>query len=346
MSTMTRTDIHRPSAPEFDPEGYEFFGCFDLFPDVHDIMAGGLQVSRQQVVSGLVEQGWRFTSVHGSNQCGHCGARIRYAALMGHRETKGLIYVGETCLDNRFSLTKGEFDTLRKNAALNRERNAKRERIAALIEQHPALVWASYAHNIASTGGVDEWTTSYSYGEVTFDTQAEAEAWIEERTARGHHNDYVIRGYKTGTTWGEKTRTGWETSTLADIWHKVERYGDVSEKQVAFVESLVARLTTAEERLVEREAKAAAAQAAGVEVPTGRIVVEGEVVSTRWDTNNYGTVQKMLVQNAAGWKVWGSVPSSIEVDKGSRVRFTATVERSNDDALFGFFKRPNKAEVL
>ena len=43
---------------------------------------------------------------------------------------------------------------------------------------------------------------------------------------------------------------------------------------------------------------------------------------------------------------WGSVPSSIDVDKDDVVRFTATVEKSSDDPLFGFFKRPAKAEVL
>lgn len=342
MSTMTRTDIHRPSAPEFDPEGYDFFGCFDLATSARDYTPD----NRVQVVSGLVDQGYRFTSVHGSGQCGHCGARIRYGALMGHTATKGLIWVGETCLDNRFSLTKGEFDTLRKNAALNRDRLAKRDKIAALVEAHPALAYASYAHNIDVAGGTEEWTTAYAYGEVVFDTEEQAEAWIAERTARGYHSDYAICGFKPGTTWGAKTRTAWEITTLTDIWCKVERYGDVSTKQVEFVESLLTRLTAAEERLAEREAQAANLQAEGVEVPTGRIVVEGEVVSTKWVDSGYGSTQKMLVKNEAGWKVWGSVPSSIEVDKGTRVRFTATVERSNDDSLFGFFKRPSKAEVL
>ena len=70
------------------------------------------------------------------------------------------------------------------------------------------------------------------------------------------------------------------------------------------------------------------------------------MLSTKWVENGFGGSLKMLVQHEDGWKVWGSVPSSIDVDKGSRVRFTATVEQSNDDALFGFFKRPAKAEVL
>lgn len=30
---MTRTDVHRPASPNFDPEAYEFRGVFDLRPE-------------------------------------------------------------------------------------------------------------------------------------------------------------------------------------------------------------------------------------------------------------------------------------------------------------------------
>ena len=97
----------------------------------------------------------------------------------------------------------------------------------------------------------------------------------------------------------------------------------------------------------------------------------------------------MLVRSDDGYKVWGSVPSSLswnEIEqtdelgddddieslkriheervterngkhyltwstqralaKGDRVTFRANVEPSNDDAKFGFYKRPTKASFL
>lgn len=339
-TTMTRrTDIHRPSAPEFDPEAYEFFGCFDLNPDP---MWGGAEIhARRELVSSLVKQGWKFTSVHGSGQCGHCGARIRYAALMGHTATKGLIYVGETCLDNRFELTKSEFDRLRKEASLNRERSRKADRIAALIEEHPVLVWASYARNIEVAGGV---IVYLDFDHNEFVTPEEA---VASGVAKYHDiEDYGV-DYKRGTTWAEQTRQNRTCETLSDIWYKVERYAEVSDKQAAYVERLVGWLTEAEEKRVQREAEKQALVTSGAHVPTGRVTVEGVVVSIKAQDSQWGTTIKMLVQTDEGWKVWGSLPDSIwEADKGTRVRFTATVEASKDDKLFGFFKRPTKAEIV
>lgn len=88
-------------------------------------------------------------------------------------------------------------------------------------------------------------------------------------------------------------------------------------------------------------------EAAKRAVPTGRLVIEGVVLSKKSQESAYGTSWKMLVEGD-GWKVWGTVPESIfwEVEKGVRVRFTATVEASEDDEAFGFYKRPTKAEIV
>src|SRR4051812_17589268 len=104
-ATMTRTDIHRMGSDEFDPENYTVHGVFDLNTSAADYVPD----NRVQIVSALVAQGITFHGApHGSGQCSHCGTGIRYAALLEHRPTHPLMYVGETCLDNRFSLTKGE----------------------------------------------------------------------------------------------------------------------------------------------------------------------------------------------------------------------------------------------
>lgn len=107
------------------------------------------------------------------------------------------------------------------------------------------------------------------------------------------------------------------------------------------------------------------------DAPEGRVVVEGEIRSMKYRENAYGGAWKMLVRSDEGWKVWGSVPREImesepvqtryyedryaygslgaaaaEVLIGARVRFTATLSRSDEDRLFAFAKRPTKAEVL
>jgi hypothetical protein len=128
----TRTDIHRPSSDLFDPEAYDFFGVFDNHPEEGDAR------QRVQAVRALVNRGFKF-GAGGSHNCGHCGARIRYAALMVREDVKQFIFVGETCLDNRFELTKAAFQELRATASLNRDRMRKAEKLAILLEQAPFL---------------------------------------------------------------------------------------------------------------------------------------------------------------------------------------------------------------
>lgn len=79
------------------------------------------------------------------------------------------------------------------------------------------------------------------------------------------------------------------------------------------------------------------------------VVVTGEILSLKVKTSYYGDVLKMTVRDDRGFKVWGSVPSSIDTDTliaGQRVTFTANVETSDRDEAFGFFNRPRKAEIL
>ena len=76
------------------------------------------------------------------------------------------------------------------------------------------------------------------------------------------------------------------------------------------------------------------------------MVITGEVLGTKTDYNAFGAVQKMLVKDDRGFKVWGTIPGSITAVKGCRVTFTAAIEPSKDDDRFGFYKRPTKAAIL
>lgn len=81
-------------------------------------------------------------------------------------------------------------------------------------------------------------------------------------------------------------------------------------------------------------------------VPTGRVEVEGKIVSLKWYESEYGATQKMVLLGDDGWRLFVTVPSKLSVEFGDRVKLTATITQSDDDPTFGFGKRPTKAEVI
>jgi len=126
---MTRTDVHAPSSVDFDPELYVCYGVQDN---------DELNIQDREILNSLLERGYKRAS--SSRQCGHCGSRMRYAALMVREDVREFIYVGETCLGNRFELTKTAFQQLRAEAKLNRDRATVKELREALIAQYPDLI--------------------------------------------------------------------------------------------------------------------------------------------------------------------------------------------------------------
>lgn len=122
-----------------------------------------------------------------------------------------------------------------------------------------------------------------------------------------------------------------------DMREQAEQFRVLSERQIEVL------LSIAEDQAQEPEP---------APVVEGKCEITGRVLSTKWSSSSYNGVsrsdKKMVVLDDRGFKVYGTVPSSILTDakRGSRVRFTATNEVSEDDETFGFFKRPSKAEVL
>lgn len=150
----------------------------------------------------------------------------------------------------------------------------------------------------------------------------------------------------------ERPEVDWDTlaeSTndfIVDVLRRGRNNGTLSERQVeAIVEAHARDKQYAEER-AQREANALPTMS----VPEGNgMIVEGKVLTTKWQESDYGDTLKMLVEvelDGHTFKVWGSVPSAIDPERGDIVRFTANFERSRDDQSFGFFKRPRKAEIL
>lgn len=139
MATTARTDIHRPSAPEFDPEKYELHGVYDLAPEWD---AAAKIAERQAAVNALVTRGYRFGGST-TGGCGHCGSHFRYGALVAHPEAREMMFIGETCLEGRFSMSRNEYVTafrrVRDTAAADRQRAAHAAMVAEFKAANPEV---------------------------------------------------------------------------------------------------------------------------------------------------------------------------------------------------------------
>lgn len=162
-SAAVRSDIHRPSAPEFDPAAYELIDVYDLHPESGDHRALGNEIDKL-AARGIVQ------APH-SNGCGHCGqTNLRYVALLVREDVREWIFVGQDCLGARFlDQTKASFDALRKAAQLDREAQRCKKFFEALCEGHPEFVWATYADHIRQTGGNEyaAWALNTAYDIAT-----------------------------------------------------------------------------------------------------------------------------------------------------------------------------------
>jgi len=137
----------------------------------------------------------------------------------------------------------------------------------------------------------------------------------------------------------EPATQAYEEATIVDIVGKLVKFGSVSDKALNYVGTLLDKIAHREE--IEAQRKAEAAKAA--DVPTGRHTISGEVISIKTVDGFYGSTVKMLVKDEKGFKVFGTIPSGLDVERGAFVKFDAFTEPSNDDPKFGFFKRPSKA---
>lgn len=140
----------------------------------------------------------------------------------------------------------------------------------------------------------------------------------------------------TWTLWEAKSRADSDTEIVVDMVQKLISYGALSDKQWEFLKRLLHRI---ENRAVV-ETQRAAEKANAKDCPTGRMDIVGTVLTTRVVEGYYGDTTKMLVKTPEGYTLWGTVPSSLQVEKGQEVRFRATVEPSKDDPKHGYFSRP------
>jgi len=81
--------------------------------------------------------------------------------------------------------------------------------------------------------------------------------------------------------------------------------------------------------------------------PSGRVEITGQVLKIELRPTDFGMTLKMAVRDDRGFAVWLTCPIAINrAERGDRVQFTASIQPSKDDTMFGFGKRPAKARFL
>lgn len=131
-----RTDVHSPS--RLVTEDYEYlFAADNQEPWVLRLGDWGREMSRWVNATDRLGRG--------TGQCHHCGARLRYFAVLRHRPTGDAVVVGEQCMGNRFSLATEDFHRLRKAAGLDKARQEAEstiaDRLAAWLAANPEAAW-------------------------------------------------------------------------------------------------------------------------------------------------------------------------------------------------------------
>jgi hypothetical protein len=194
-----------------------------------------------------------------------------------------------------------------------------------------------------------------SVGHECYENRFSVEGW-KNRVAGASRREELRQQREVNTaaalgkmTPDQKEAYDWATSgaegvhpTAEDLARKVPQFGPLSDRQAEFLAKLH------KETVAKQEAEAAARENA-TPCPRGKHTVTGTILGFKTTENAYGITTKMIVLDDRGFKVYGSRPAAFSRDgaeKGDRVSFTADLEPSQDDELFGFFSRPAKTSIL
>ena len=190
-----------------------------------------------------------------------------------------------------------------------------------------------------------------SFGnEAEFNRFRKAVKDARKRKAGKEKAKLILEDHGLSTAWTiyEENRDGepgiWQTTvTIQSMVRDLVRYGSFSEKQIDYLRILIDKIEKWPTVKAEREAERANAE----DCPTGRITIAGTIVATDVKDNAWGSRYVMTVKDGRGFLVWGTQPESIgSCRRGAKVTLVATVEPSETDPKFGFFKRPSKAQEI
>lgn len=197
------------------------------------------------------------------------------------------------------------------------------------VDPHPKKVW------VFPEGWTKEQVTEFYQDKETKQQQARDRHEARKEAKRQkvlEGNPLVARVY-------EGLNNGEDVSFIAsDICRKALKGWSLSERQLEVLEQEVLQLNDKRDNPVPQKPVHP--------VPTGRITIIAEVIGRKVVDNDFGSVMKLMLEGADGWKVWVSEPRGIYCEVGDTVQMTCTVTAGEDDLSFGFGSRPTKAEIV
>lgn len=301
---MPRTDIHSPT--NFEPADYTYVGSFDNWPSPGAFYAQANPVDFKTEFGTINALTWSHaTYLGGRAAIREKGAKIRFNPDLGTSQCDHcgahIRYV------TVYRHTNGELIAVgnvcadeRFGCSDRREYDIKRLREAAANERERVAAFGKALLFVR-------------------EKCPEMEQWLLSPAAEQVHQIF------------------------ADMARRLSRWGSLSDKQVAFARKLLQehferqRNGGRTDREIQREQEHAAAE----DVPEGRHTVTGTIVKLEYRESQWGGSLKMALKTDRGFVLWGTVPSGVEnPQKGDKVEITATLERSERDPKFGFYKRP------
>lgn len=296
---MTRTDIHRPSA--IVPEDYQFvaFG-YQKIETLFDVYA--VQHERAALKAHMDSTGGTYSQHEHAGNCHICGASAIYTAYFYHEKTNTYIRTGLDCAE-KLELSTGDANRFK----------------TAIRDAREAYAGKRKAQAILSDAGLSD---AWQYYVMDYEQLPR-----DETKPR--------RDYETGELNGFHPLN--DAMTVRDIVEKLVKFGSISDKQMAFLGSLLKRIADRPRIMAER----AAEKAAAADCPTGRVKITGTVLKVEERESAYGIVDKMTVKAREGYIVWVTKPRSMTAERGEEVEFTCTLTPSDTDPKFGFGKRPS-----
>jgi hypothetical protein len=129
-----------------------------------------------------------------------------------------------------------------------------------------------------------------------------------------------------------------DDSFLGSLASQFIAKGELSEKQIAAAERAILR--DAHTEALRENAARDRADRDLAPLTAGKRTITGTVKKTKWIDSQYGGSLKCLIEDDEGYRFWGTVPRAYDGQEGDAISITASVEVSDDDPTFAFFKRP------
>lgn len=131
-----------------------------------------------------------------------------------------------------------------------------------------------------------------------------------------------------------------DDSFLGSIASQFITKGELSDRQIEAAEKALTR----EKERAEARAAEEASRAHLAPLTVGKREIRGTVVHTKWVDSPFGYGAsgslKCLIEDAEGYKFWGTVPAAWQGEKGDEIALTATIQPKDEDPTFAFYKRP------